>query len=57
MRKQTSFAVAATMLVLAAGFWAKSIVLANSANMARPNLHYSTPARSFLPVRNLDPTW
>jgi hypothetical protein len=57
MRKNTSFAVAATMLVLAAAFWAQSSVLANSASTARSNLFYSAPAASFLPVRNLEPTW
>ena len=56
MRKQTSFAVAATMLVLAAAFWAKSSVFANSANVAWSSL-FAAPAGSFLPVRNLEPVW
>jgi hypothetical protein len=57
MRKHTSFAVAATMMVLAAAFWAKSGAVANSADVARSNLSYSAPAGSFLPVRSLDPAW
>jgi hypothetical protein len=53
MRKNASFAVAAAMLVLAAAFWAQSSVVST----ARSNLVYSTPAASFLPVRNLEPAW
>jgi hypothetical protein len=50
MRKHTIFAIAATMLVLAATFWVKSGVLAN-----KTDLSYSAAAGSFLPVRTLDP--
>jgi len=57
MRKHISFAVAATMLVLGSAFWAQSSVLANSASTIRSNLFYSAPVGSFLPVRNLEPTW
>lgn len=55
MRKDTSFAVAAAMLILTAAFWAQSSVLANST--ARSNLVYSASAASFLPIRNLEPAW
>jgi hypothetical protein len=55
MRKQISFAVAATMLVLAAAFWLKSGGMATSAQISRPNL--SGAAGSFLPVRTLEPMW
>jgi hypothetical protein len=52
MRKHTVFAIAATMLVLAAAFWAKSGVRANGAGPS-----YSAAAGSFLPVRTLEPMW
>jgi hypothetical protein len=52
MRKHTIFAIAATVLVLAASFCVKSGVLANNANLS-----YSAAAGSFLPVRTLDPAW
>jgi hypothetical protein len=52
MRKHTVFAIAATMLVLAATFWAKSGVRANGAGPS-----YSAAAGSFLPVRTLEPMW
>jgi hypothetical protein len=55
MRKQISFAVAATMLVLAAAFWLKSGGMATSAQISHPNL--SGTAGSFLPVRTLEPMW
>ena len=59
MRKNTSFAVAATMLGLATLFWAKSSVVATSADIARlqtgmPNV---ATAGFFLPVKALEPTW
>jgi hypothetical protein len=57
MRKDTSFAVAATMLVLAVAYWAQSSVLADSARTAPSNLSYSASAASFVPVRNLAPVW
>jgi hypothetical protein len=57
MRKQISFAVAATMLVLAAAFWTKSGVLAKNADIARSNVSYSAAAGSFLPIKALEPTW
>jgi hypothetical protein len=59
MRKNISFAIAATMLGLAMIFFAKSSVVATSADMVRPNVgmsHAAMPA-SILPVRALEPTW
>jgi hypothetical protein len=60
MRKNTSFAIAATMLVLATIFWAKSSVVATSADMARPQagiISYVAMHGSFLPVKPLEPIW
>ena len=57
MRKHTSFAIVATMLVLAAMLWAKSSVLASSPDIARPNLSYVATAGSFLPGGALEPMW
>jgi len=59
MRKNTSFAIAATMLGLVVIFWAKSSVVASSAGMVRPNVGMSHAAMpgSFLPVKALEPTW
>ena len=56
MRKNTSFAIAATMLGLAMIFWAKSSVVATSADMVRPNAGMSMPGL-FLPVKALEPIW
>jgi hypothetical protein len=52
MPKHTIFAIAATMLVLAATSWAKSGVPANGASP-----FYSAAAGAFLPVRTLEPMW
>jgi hypothetical protein len=59
MRKNTSFAIAATMLGLAMIFWVKSSVVATSADMVRPNVGMSNTAMpgSFLPVKALEPIW
>ena len=57
MRKHTSFAIAATILVVAATLWAKSSVLASSPDIARPNLSYVATASSFLPGGALEPMW
>jgi hypothetical protein len=59
MRKNISFAIAATMLGLAMIFFAKSSVVATSADMVRPNVGMSHTAMpgAFLPVRALEPTW
>jgi hypothetical protein len=59
MRKNASFAVAATMLVLATIFWAKSSVVATSAYMGRPKLgmSYVVMLGSFLPVKMFEPIW
>jgi hypothetical protein len=57
MRKNTSFAIAATMLGLAALFWAKSSVVATSADITRLQTGMSNvaPAGFFLPVKALEP--
>jgi hypothetical protein len=60
MRKNTSFAIAATMLVLATIFWAKSGVIATSADIARPGVGFSSAvvtAGSYLPTQMLEPIW
>jgi hypothetical protein len=59
MRKNASFAIAATMLGLATLFWLKSGVVATSAEMARPQLVMSFVAMpgSFLPVKAVEPIW
>jgi hypothetical protein len=59
MRKNTSFAIAATMLGLAMIFWAKSSVVATSADVVRPSvgMAYTAMPGSFLPVKALEPTW
>jgi hypothetical protein len=60
MRKNTSFAVAATMLGLAMIFWAKSSVVATSADIVRPKAGVSsyvvTPS-SYLPIGVAEPIW
>ena len=59
MRKNTSFAIAATMLGLATLFWAKSSVVATSADLARPQVEISIGAMAglFLPVKAVEPVW
>jgi hypothetical protein len=59
MRKNASFAVAATMLVFATIFWAKSSVVATGASTGRPKLGtpYVVMLGSFLPVKMFEPIW
>ena len=59
MCKNTNFAIAATMLGLAMLFWAKSSVVATSADMARPRVELSNVATAgvFLPVKVMEPVW
>ena len=58
MRKNTSFAIAATMLGLAMIFWAKSSVV--SADIVRPKVglssYVATPG-SYLPIQVVEPIW
>jgi hypothetical protein len=53
MRKNTSFAITATIMGLAVIFWAKSGVIATSADMARPKagLSYVAMPGTFLPAK------
>jgi hypothetical protein len=59
MRKNTSFAIAATIMGLAMIFWAKSSVVATSADMARPKIglsaHVGAPA--YLPIQAIEPIY
>jgi hypothetical protein len=55
MRKNTSFAIAATMLGLAMIFWAKSSVVATSADIARPKM--AVASGSYLPIQAIQPVW
>jgi hypothetical protein len=55
MRKNTSFAIAAAIMGLALIFWAKSSVIATSADTARPGVVVT--AGSYLPTQMLDPIW
>ena len=59
MRKNTSFAIAATMLGLAMIFWAKSSIVAISADMVRPKVGMSDVAvsGSYLPFQVVEPIW
>ncbi len=53
MRKNTSFAIAATMLGLVMIFWAKSSVEATGADVARPKIGmvaYEVLPSSYLPI-------
>ena len=53
MRKNTSFAIAATMLGLAMLFWAKSSVVATSADIPRPKIglaSYQVMPSAYLPI-------
>jgi hypothetical protein len=48
------------MLVLATIFWAKSGVIATSADIARPGVGFSSAvvtAGSYLPTQMLEPIW
>jgi hypothetical protein len=59
MRKNASFAVAATILGLAILFWAKSSVVATSADLARPQVGISIGemAGLLLPIKAVEPVW
>jgi hypothetical protein len=59
MRKNSSFAIAATMLGLAMLFWAKSSVVATSADLLRPQAGMPNVAMAglFLSVKALEPLW
>jgi hypothetical protein len=59
MRKNTSFAIAATIMGLAIIFWAKSSVEATSADIARPKLGMSAygVAPAYLPIQALEPVY
>jgi hypothetical protein len=60
MRKNTSFAIAATMLGLAMIFWVRSSVVATSADVVRPNIGvttYNVTPSSYLPIQVVEPIW
>jgi hypothetical protein len=60
MRKNTGFAVAATMLALTMIFWAKSSVVATSADVIRPKVGlttYNVAPSSYLPIQSVQPVW
>jgi hypothetical protein len=60
MRKNTSFAIVATMLGLAMIFWVKSSVVATSADAIRPKVGlttYNLAPSSYLPIQLVEPVW
>jgi hypothetical protein len=60
MRKNASFAIAATMLGLTMLFWAKSSVIATGADIARPKVGmgaYQVVPNSYLPIQVVEPVW
>jgi hypothetical protein len=57
MCKNASFAVGATVLVLATIFWTKSSVVATSAYMPKPGMSYVAMPGSFQPVKTFEPIW
>ena len=60
MRKNASFAIAATIFGLAMIFWAKSSVVATSADVMRPKVGlttYSVAPSSYLPIHAVEPVW
>jgi hypothetical protein len=58
MRKNTSFAVAATMMGLAMLFWAKSSMVASSADVRQmAGMSPSLTTISYLPFRTLEPVY
>jgi hypothetical protein len=59
MRKNTSFAIAATIMGLAMVFWAKSSVDATSADIARPKIGMLAQlgAPAYLPIQAIDPVY
>ncbi len=60
MRKNASFAIAATVMGLTMIFWAKSSVTATSADIVRPKVELLsavvTPSL-YLPNQVVDPIW
>ncbi|HEY2183438.1 MAG TPA: hypothetical protein VGH39_00475 [Xanthobacteraceae bacterium] len=57
MRKNISFAIAATMLGLAMIFWAKSSVVASHVEVVRPiagSSPYIVMPRSYLPIQVIE---
>jgi hypothetical protein len=60
MRKNASFAIAATMLGLTMFFWAKSSVDATGADIVRPKVGFGTyqvMPSSYLPIQAVEPIW
>ena len=60
MRKNASFAIAATIFALSMVFWAKSSVVATSADVMRPKVGlttYSVAPSSYLPIHAVEPVW
>jgi len=60
MRKNTGFAIAAAVLGFAMMFWAKSSVVATSADVIRPKVGlttYSVAPSSYLPIQSVQPIW
>jgi hypothetical protein len=60
MRKNTSFAVAATLLGLSTVFWIKSSVIATSADIPRPKLglsNYVVTPGPYLPFQVMEPIY
>jgi hypothetical protein len=59
MRKNMSFAIAATIMGLAMVFWTKSSVEATSADIARPkaamSVHVGAPP--YLPIQVFEPVY
>jgi hypothetical protein len=59
MRKNASFAIAATIMGLTMLFWAKSSVVATSADIARPKIGLSANvgAPAYLPIQAIEPVY
>jgi hypothetical protein len=59
MRKNTGFAIVATIMGLAMVFWAKSSVDATSADIARPKLGMlaQVGAPAYLPIQAIEPVY
>ena len=57
MRKHTGFAMAATIVALAAVFWAKSSVVATNAEIVRPKVGlspYVVMTHPYLPIQVIE---
>jgi hypothetical protein len=57
MRKHTSFAIAAAIMVLAMIFWAKSSVVATNADAVRPKVGlspYVLMSNPYLPIQVIE---